>query len=170
MTDARTHIEREIVAQPGIHFNELVRSLPFAAGHVQYHVRDLVASDAVDREELFGRTHFYPPGYDDFERAAIALVRRETARDVLATLIEDAPARPDAVAESVGVARSTLEHHLDNLCAAGLVVKERDARNRVTLVLAEPERTADLLTDVTPTLPDRLVDRFTRLVDDLLAE
>ncbi|WP_435320147.1 winged helix-turn-helix transcriptional regulator [Haloarchaeobius sp. TZWSO28] len=170
MTDARTRIEHEIAAQPGVHFNELVRSLPFAAGHVQYHVRSLVADDTVLRDELFGRTHYFPPGYDEFERAAIALVRRETTRDILAVLIEAGPSRPAAVAEDVGVARSTLEHHLDNLCDAGLVEKERDSRNRVTLVLADPERTGDLLADVTPTLPARLVDRFTRLVDDLLAE
>ncbi|WP_435359786.1 winged helix-turn-helix transcriptional regulator [Haloarchaeobius sp. DFWS5] len=170
MTEPRHRIEHAIDEQPGVHFNELVRSLPFAAGHVQYHVRDLVADESVVRDELFGRTHYFPPGYDEFERSAIALVRRETSRDVLATLIEEEEARPGELADAVGVARSTLEHHVDNLRAAGLVEKERDARNRVTLVLADPNRTADLLADVTPTLPDRLVDRFTRLVDDLLAQ
>ncbi|WP_435348297.1 winged helix-turn-helix transcriptional regulator [Haloarchaeobius sp. HRN-SO-5] len=170
MTDTRDTIAAEIVSTPGVHFNELVRSLPFAPGQVQYHVRTLVDDERVVRDELFGRTHYYPPEYDAFERATIALLRRETTRDVLATLIEGGPQRPATVADSVGIARSTLEHHVANLVDAGLVEKERDSHNRVTLVLADPERTATLLADVTPTLPERIVDRFTRLVDDLLAQ
>ncbi|WP_440990466.1 winged helix-turn-helix transcriptional regulator [Haloarchaeobius baliensis] len=170
MTDTRALIETEIEGTPGIHFNELVRELPVAPGQVQYHVRDLVGAGTVVREELFGRTHYYPPGYDEFDRAAVALIRRETTREVLVTLIEGGPQGPATVAEAVGIARSTLEHHVDNLVEAGLVEKRRDARNRVTLALAAPERTGELLSDVTPTLPERLVDRFTLLVDELLAE
>jgi hypothetical protein len=40
----------------------------------------------------------------------------------------------------------------------------------VTLVLADPDRTAAYLETVDPSLPDRLVDRFDRLLDDLLPE
>jgi hypothetical protein len=50
-----------------------------------------------------------------------------------------------------------------------LVVKERDARNRVTLVVAHPEETVQMLRLVEPSLSGRLVDRFTRLVDSLLS-
>ncbi|WP_257299451.1 ArsR family transcriptional regulator [Haloarchaeobius sp. FL176] len=170
MTETRVLIANEIEGTPGIHFNELVRELPVAPGQVQYHVRDLVDTGRVVREELFGRTHYYPPGYDAFDRAAVALIRRETTREVLVTLIEDGPLGPATVADEVGIARSTLEHHVDNLGEVGLVEKRRDAHNRVTLVLAAPERTGELLSDVTPTMPARLVDRFTLLVDELLAE
>jgi len=170
MTETRVLIANEIEGTPGIHFNELVRELPVAPGQVQYHVRDLVDTGRVVREELFGRTHYYPPGYDAFDRAAVALIRRETTREVLVTLIEDGPLGPATVADEVGIARSTLEHHVDNLAEVGLVEKRRDAHNRVTLVLAAPERTGELLSDVTPTMPARLVDRFTLLVDELLAE
>jgi hypothetical protein len=40
----------------------------------------------------------------------------------------------------------------------------------VVLSLADPERTARLLRRAEPSTPERLVDRFTRLVDSLLAE
>lgn len=169
MTGTKETIAAEIGRTPGIHFNALVRTLPFAPGQIQYHLRELVGEDVV-RDELFGRTHYYPPGYDEFERTALALIRRETTRDVLATLIEGGPQVPSAVATEVGIARSTLEHHVDSLETAGLVEKRRDAHNHVTLVVAAPERIGELLADVTPTLPERLVDRFGLLVDELLAE
>jgi DNA-binding transcriptional ArsR family regulator len=69
----------------------------------------------------------------------------------------------------VAIARSTLEWHLDRLVEQDLVDKERGARNHVTLVIVHPEETAQMLRLVEPSVADRLVDRFTRLVDGLLA-
>jgi len=169
MTATRTDIENAVADAPGVHFNELVRDTAYAPGQVQYHVRALVDAGALAREELFGRTHYYPPAYDAFQRRVLALVRRETTRDVLLAALDDDSNRPEAVADRVGVARSTLEHHVSNLQAAGVVEKERDGRGRVTLAVARPKRTADLLDAVEPSVSERLVDRFTRLVDDVLA-
>ncbi|WP_323674226.1 winged helix-turn-helix transcriptional regulator [Halorubellus sp. PRR65] len=169
MTDTRTSIERTVAATPGVHFNELVRDTAYAPGQVQYHVRDLVDAGVLAREELFGRTHYYPPEYDAFQRRVLALVRRETTRDVLLACLDDASNRPADVADRVGIARSTLEHHVANLEDAGVLEKHRDRRGRVTLALARPQRTADLLETVEPSVSDKLVDRFARLVDDLLA-
>jgi DNA-binding MarR family transcriptional regulator len=119
---------------------------------------------------LYGRTHYYPPGYEAWNRAAIALLRRETARDVLVTLLERGPTDPSTVADGLEIARSTLEYHLDRLVEQGLVEKRRDSHNHVTLVLVRPAATAELLAEISPSLPERLVDRFTRLFDDLLVE
>jgi hypothetical protein len=59
---------------------------------------------------------------------------------------------------------------LNHLTEQNLIEKHRDANNHVTLVAAEPTETARLLEEITPSLPDRMIDRFTRLVDNLLAE
>ncbi|NHN46039.1 ArsR family transcriptional regulator [Halostella sp. JP-L12] len=170
MSETRARIERRIGEDPGVHFNELVRALDLAPGQVQYHVGRLLDAGRLDRERLYGRTHYFPPETDEWERGALSLCRRETARDVLASLIVSGPQRPAAVADDLGVARSTLEWHLDHLVEQGVVRKERDDRGRVTLVLARPTETARLLDAVSPSLPERMVDRFTRLVDDLFAE
>lgn len=159
-----------VAETPGIHFSELVRRLDLAPGQVQYHVRRLLGEDALIEERLYGRTHYYPPSYDAWERSALALLRRETSRDVLVCLLARGASRPHEVADEVGIARSTLEWHVDRLMEEGLIEKHRDERNHVTLVAARPADTVSLLTTVEPSLPKRLVDRFTRLVDSLLAE
>lgn len=169
MSSTRTRIAAHVRDNPGVHFNELVRTTDFAPGQVQYHLRRLIGEETVAAEELYGRTHYFPPTFDDWERGTLALVRRETARDVIGYLLEHGPTDPTTVADEVGVARSTLEWHLDHLVEQDVVEKERDSRNRVTLVLVDPEATAELLAAVSPSLPDRFVDRFTRLVDDLLS-
>lgn len=168
MTATRRQISTHVHEHAGIHFNELVRQSEFAPGQVQYHIRRLVNAGELVREEWYGQTHFYPPQYDEWERATLALFRRETTREVVVYLIEHEPVGPETVAENLDIARSTLEYHLDHLLEQDVVEKRYDSRNRVSLVLVNPERTAPLLSEVTPTVPDRLVDRFTRLVDGVL--
>lgn len=171
MTDTRTRIADCIRARPGVHFNDLVRRLDLAPGQVQHHLKRLLSEETLVAEELYGRTHYYPPEFDPWERRVLALVRRETPRDVVACLLDrGGSAPPSEVADAVGIARSTLEWHLDNLTESDVVSKSYDERGRVTLRLTRPDRTADLLATVSPSLPGRFVDRFTRLVDDLLTE
>jgi predicted transcriptional regulator len=169
VTHQRERIHEYVTAHPGIHFNELARALDLAPGQVQYHLKKLERADDVVEESLYGRTHYYTPEYGAWERGALAVLRRETARDVLVYLMRNGPSAPNAVAEGVDVARSTLEWHLDHLVEQDLVEKERDARNHVTLVLSQPAETARMLRLVEPSTADRLVDRFTRLVDGFLA-
>jgi len=169
MTEARKRIAAHVAANPGEHFNELVRSLDLAPGQVQYHVRRLSGEDRVEAEQFYGQTHYYPPSVEPWERGALALARRETARDVLLYVVEHGPSAPGAVAADLDIARSTLEWHVDHLVEQSVLRKLRDDRNRVTLVLTRPEATVALLQHVTPTAPERLVDRFTRLVDGLFA-
>lgn len=168
--DTRSEIRSCIEARPGLHFNALVRTTAFAPGQLQYHLRVLHDVDAIVREEYYGQTHYYPPDLDAWERGVLALARRETARDIIFDLLEHGASRPNAVANRLGIARSTLEWHLDHLVEQGVVRKERGSNNRVTLVLEHPETTVELLNTIEPSLPERLVDRFERLLDQLFSE
>lgn len=168
MTGTRDRVAAYVREDPGVHFNELVRRTDLAPGQVQHHVRRLADAGDLVVERVSGRTHYFPPEFDEFERGVLALARRETARDVLSYLLEAGPSRPATVADELGVARSTLEHHLDRLVDRGVVEKRRDARNRVTLALADREETVRLLEAIRPSVSERFVDRFERLVDALL--
>ena len=168
MNETRERIARFVSDHPGLHFNELVRRLDLAPGQVQYHLGRLRGDDRVVSESVSGRTHYFAPPYGPTQRRRIALFRREVARDICLELLTDGPARPADVADRVGVARSTLEWHLDGLVAEDVVCKRRGARNRVTLELADEAATARALRAIRPSLSDRFLDRFTRLVDPLL--
>ncbi|XVH32361.1 winged helix-turn-helix transcriptional regulator [Haloferacaceae archaeon DSL9] len=167
MTERRIDVAEHVHRNPGIHFNGLVRDLQMAPNSIQTHVTELRRQGTIESEELFGRTHFYPPKYTHWERHALAMFRRETARGILFYLLENGPSRPNDVTDDLGVARSTLEWHLDNLIEVDLVEKQRE-QNHVTLVLCHPDETEDLLVDIKPLVPDRLLDRATHLLDRLL--
>lgn len=170
MSEARTRIYRAIADLPGIHFNGLVRELNLAPGHLQYHLRELRRDGVIVQRALYGRTHYYPPDYGSFQQGALALCHRETARDILIYLLENGPSAPGAVAEALGIARSTVEWHLEHLCEQDLVAKRGNGPNAIQLHLMHPDDTVRLLAEIQPTLPARLVDRFTRLVDQYVAE
>lgn len=155
---------------PGIHFNELVRSVNMATGQVQYHMRRLTEGGEVDDASLYGRTHYYPAGYPEGDRGAVALLRRETAREIVLHLVENGESHPSEIAESLEIARSTLEWHLGRLEEQGLVEKSRRSGSRVTVSAVDEERTVEMLSDISPSLPDTLVDRFVTAVDRMLEE
>ncbi|MES3160320.1 MAG: winged helix-turn-helix transcriptional regulator [Halorubrum sp.] len=165
MVATRERIRRHVHDTPGVHFNRLGRELELATGQVQYHLRRLREAGEVVAEPVGGQTHYFPPGYDPWERRLIGYLRRETPRAILVRLHANGPTRPVDLADELGLARSTVAYHVSNLADAGVVDRSTDEPMRVAL--AEPVRTADLLDAVSPSLPDRVVDRFVRTVDRL---
>lgn len=164
----RERLLAHVREHPGVHVSALGRQLDLAPGQVQYHLKRLRKRDAVVADERYGRTHYFPPGYDDRERRTLALAHRETARAILFTLLERKEAAAGALTTELDIARSTLSYHTDRLVEADLVEQTKDDRGRVHFSLAEREETLRLLQSIRPSFPERLVDRFTRLVDDLL--
>ncbi|GAA0506117.1 hypothetical protein SAMN04488066_101126 [Halorubrum aquaticum] len=165
MPDTRTRVRRHVRETPGVHFNRVGRDLDIATGQAQYHLRRLVRDDEVAVERVAGRAHYFDPTFDPWERRAIAFLRRETARGILLRLHAEGPTRPTTLASDLDLARSTIAWHVSNLVDAGTI--EKSADRPMTVELARPERTAELLDAVSPSLPDRLVDRFVRTVDSL---
>jgi len=170
MSETRKRIHDHVRTHPGRHFNALVRSLDLAPGQVQHHLKWLKREDEIVEERCHGRTHYFTPAYDAHERSTIAVLRRETARDVLLYLLDAGASDPETVADALDIARSTLEWHVSRLVEQGLIEKRRDARNRVTLTVVDPADAIRLLEAITPSPSGRMVDRFARLVDDLLSE
>ena len=169
-TTPKDEITECVETNPGIHFNELVRSVSLATGQVQYHMYSLIDEGVVDGIDLYGRKHYYPDGYPERDRGAVALLRRETAREIVVHVIKNGESRPDEIADALSIARSTLEWHLGRLEEQGLVEKEHGPDNRVTVSPVDEERTVEMLSDISPSVSDRLVDRFVTMVDRMLEE
>lgn len=165
MTATRDRIYEHVERHPGVHFNGIVRALDVAPGQVQHHLRRL--GDGVDRRELYGRTHYFPEGVDPWKRGALALLRRETSREIVGIVLRDGAAPAPRIAEDLELARSTVSWHVDRLVEQDVVRRDREG-GTVVLRLERPEETVDLLRETDPHLGDLLVDRFSRLLEDLL--
>ncbi len=169
MTDTRVKVRTHVESNPGVHFNGVRRNLDIATGQTQYHLRRLLRDGSLQSLDLGGRTHYFPHGYSTQEKSAIALLRRETTRELVMILLDHERAHPDELAAEANIARSTVEWHLSTLLDYDLATKEYDGRT-VSVRLTQPKLLQELLVEVDPSLPDRLVDRFSRLVDSLLEQ
>ncbi|MFC7188245.1 winged helix-turn-helix transcriptional regulator [Halorubrum yunnanense] len=165
MATTRDRVRRHVRETPGVHFNQVERDLDIATGQAQYHLRRLVNDEELIVERIAGRAHYFDPTFDPWERRALAFLRRETAREIVFRLHLDGPLRPDVLTTELDLSRSTVSWHVSNLSDAGVVTKSDD--RPMTITLTRPEHTAELLDVVSPSLPDRLVDRFIRTVDSL---
>lgn len=167
VSEIRTTIRNHVRDNPGVHFNAIGRSLDIATGQAQYHLRILRREGHVKRESVCGRTHYFPPTYSRCERESIALLRRETTREIVVILMKQEAVHPADIAEDRDLARSTVEWHLSNLQEYDLLEKLEDGSK---VRLRDPQVTYRLLREIEPGFTDRLVDRFTRLADSLLEE
>jgi predicted transcriptional regulator len=165
MTDVRQQVFEHVDAHPGVHYSGLVRELDIAAGQAQYHLRRLLDARRLHVEKIQGRTHYFTDGYDDWERRTIALLRRETTRQVIVYALDSDGVSAMELADELDLARSTVSWHLSTLVEADVAEKYYDSKARAHLRLIRPSETRELLEEVTPSLSDRLVDRFTRLID-----
>ncbi len=165
MSDTRDAVRDHVESHPGVYFNELTRELGIATGQAQYHLRRLLDSGALDSESLRGRTHYFPTGYEPWEQRTIALLRRETAREIIVRTLDSGTVAASDLPTDLGVARSTVAWHVSTLVDADVAEKTYDKDGRSHIRLARPEETRRLLDVVSPSLPAKLLDRFTRLVD-----
>lgn len=166
MSETRTRVKEHVTSNPGVHFNAIGRNLGIATGQTQYHLRRLVRENVLVSRSIRGRKHYYRQGYTRSQQAALALLRRETTREIVLRLLEHDEATPGELADDIGIARSTIEWHLSTLLEHDLAEKRYDDGS-VSVALVEPEPVFDVLTEVEPAMPDRLVDRFSRLIDSL---
>jgi len=173
MASTYTAVKNCIYRNPGIHFNAIGRQLDIATGQTQYHVRRLANEQTIETEAICGRTHYYPPTFSDWERGAIALLRRETTREIVLLLLNHDEMRPDEIATQLGFARSTIEWHLSRLVEYDVATKHQPsdcAHGSVVVQLQTQTEVYRLLREIEPRLIDRLVDRFASLTDELLDE
>lgn len=170
MSETRSRIRDCISREPGIHFSDINRELDIATGQTQYHVRKLLRADKVEKESIAGRTHYYPPTYTAWERRAIALLRRETTREIVLFLLRNGAVPPSDIANRLDLARSTVEWHLGRLIEQDIARKAEmdDDSSRVVVSLVDESGVYRLLREIEPHLLDRVVDRFSRLTDELL--
>ncbi|MDZ7746578.1 MAG: winged helix-turn-helix domain-containing protein [Halobacteriales archaeon] len=159
MTSTRDRIDDRIRADPGIHVNALVRELILAPGRYS----TISADWTLWVTNSSGGTHYYPPDYDAWERAALALLRRETAAEIVAVLLADGPLTASETADRVDIADSTLSWHRGRAGGGGTARDRRGPTRR-------PGARAD---GCTPRPRGAVRPRATRgplhpLVDDLL--
>jgi predicted transcriptional regulator len=125
----RAQISSLVEAEPGIHFQELVRRLDAGRGTMEHHLRKLVAANVLTMQVSQGFTCFFPKGkVDRHLMAAAPVLKSGGARQVLQCIQEQPGRAAQDVAAATGLTPSTVNYHLKRLAQSGLVSSERSGR------------------------------------------
>lgn len=124
----RRRIATLVEAQPGIHYQALVRAAGVANGTLEHHMRKLLEAGLVTQRKGPGYTCYFPKGTGAALMSAAPALKSPGAQRILAA-IEASPGSPSkAIAEQAGVDAATVTHHVERLRLAGLVTTRRDGR------------------------------------------
>lgn len=126
----RARLLEIIQAEPGIHFQELVRRSGLATGTAVHHLNKLARGELIACRPL-GRYTCYFPGSSPDRQSLLAapLLRSEGARQVYEAILGTPDLSGLELAQRTGLQASTVNYHVQRLTEAGLVAARRDGRS-----------------------------------------
>lgn len=129
----RARILDLVRAQPGVHFQDLVRQAGVGRGTLEHHLRKLEAADLVTIKRSKGYACCFPKGAVDRRlMEAAPVLRSEGGRAVLREVARRPGASSRDLAGELGFAPSTVSYHLKRLESAGLVSPDPAVGARLT--------------------------------------
>jgi DNA-binding MarR family transcriptional regulator len=129
----RSRILEIVRAQPGIHFQDLVRQAAVGRGTLEHHLRKLEAAGLVTIKRSKGYACCFPKGVVDRRlMEAAPVLRSEGGRAVLREVAKRPGASSRDLAVELGFAPSTVSYHLKRLESAGLVSPDPAVGARLT--------------------------------------
>ncbi len=117
-----------VEANPGIHYQALVRLAGSGKGATEHHLRKLVTAGLLVRHQGPGYTCFFPPRTDHRVAAAAGVLKSASARRVLEAVQAQPGISSVRLAAVTGLDASTVSHHVHRLAGAGLLEPSRVGR------------------------------------------
>ena len=114
----------------GINLRGIGKKTDITLGTLRYHIDQLRRSHAIAVCEDRGYTHYFENSgtYSPSQQRVLKHMRNETTREILAVLAEDRFASRKDIAESLGIAGSTVTWHMKRLAEDGVIDVRTEGR------------------------------------------
>lgn len=128
--DTRRQVYDCIRKNPGIHLRGIGKETDITLGTIRYHIDLLRRSHAIAVLEDRGYTHYFENSgtYSASQQAVLKHMRNETTREILAVLAGNRFASRKDIAESLGIAGSTVTWHMKRLEEDGVIDVRTEGR------------------------------------------
>ena len=126
----RLNILREILNNPGIHQNEILRNCNLQKGQLQWHLDVLLKYHIIKKEKL-GQYNIYFPITSSFEtiKAFKSLpVKSETTNKIFEVIKKYPGISSSEIAKKMDLARNTVKYHVDKLSESNLIFFKEKGR------------------------------------------
>ena len=126
----RLNILTEILNNPGIHHNELLRSCNLNKGQLQWHL-DTLLKHSIIKKEKYGQYAIYFPVTSSKEAIEIfknQFVKSKTTLEVLNTIKKYPGTNSAEISRILNLSRNSIKYHVDKLLEKHLIRLEKKGR------------------------------------------
>ncbi len=126
----RLNILREIINNPGIHQNELLRRCDLQKGQLQWHL-DVLLKNRIIKKEKYGQYTIYFPitsSIEEIDQFKNLPTKSETTTKIFELVQKYPGISSSEISKKVNLARNTVKYHIDKLSEKGLIYLKENGR------------------------------------------
>ncbi|MFX1307542.1 MAG: winged helix-turn-helix transcriptional regulator [Promethearchaeota archaeon] len=126
----RLNILREILKNPGIHQNELLRNCDLQKGQLQWHL-DVLLKNRIIKKEKYGQYTIYFPitsSIESIEHFKNLPTKSETTEKVLEIIQKNPGINSSKISRILNLSRNTIKYHIDKLSENDLIYLKEKGR------------------------------------------
>ncbi len=161
-SENRTRVYDYIKKNPGAHLRMITRELDMGMGATQHHLDILEKSGKVRSKRINIYRHYYAVEILEAEHGILALLRQQTAMDILTYLMEHPRSTQSDIINFMGFSAPTISWHMSRLEEAGLVRSIKEGRT-VRYVIVDMQSISAALKTYHPNVWDKMLSRFADL-------
>ncbi len=126
----RVNIIKQILSNPGIHQNELLRNCDLQKGQLQWHLNVLLKNHIIKKERYGQYTIYFPitSSIESIEKFKSLPTKSETTEKVLDIIQKNPGINSSKISRILNLSRNTIKYHIDKLFEENLIDLKRNGR------------------------------------------
>jgi DNA-binding MarR family transcriptional regulator len=128
--EKRINIINQILSNPGIHHNELLRKCDLQKGQLQWHLDVLLKYNIIKKEKYGQFTIYFPitTSFDAKEYLDNLIAKSTTTSEILDIIKENPGINSSEISRILNLSRNTIKYHIDKLSQEKLVKLTKKGR------------------------------------------
>jgi len=126
----RLNIINQILKNPGIHHNELLRNCDLQKGQFQWHLDILLKFNIIKKEKYGQYTIYFPitTSFDAEDYLENLLAKSKTTSEILTIIKKNPGINSSEISQILNLSRNTIKYHIDKLSKEKLVTLIKKGR------------------------------------------
>jgi len=126
----RLNIINQILRNPGIHHNELLRNCDLQKGQLQWHLDVLLKYNVIKKEKYGQYTIYFPitTSFDANEYLENLIAKSKTTSEILNIIKENPGINSSEISRILNLSRNTIKYHIDKLSEENVIKLVRRGR------------------------------------------
>jgi len=126
----RLNILKEIINNPGIHQNELLRNCDLQKGQLQWHLDVLLKYYIIKKEKLGQYTIYFPitSSIEEIDQFKNLPTKSETTTKIFELVQKYPGISSSEISKKINLARNTVKYHIDKLSEKDLIYLKENGR------------------------------------------